>query len=193
MTLKVCMQHRVLEYYQVCSNDDAGLTLTYFTASSNLVPYAFVWEKNKTIDFSETIVVYDVKVGRCSQLNEYMKLYEYQRSRPLIDLGSDPTDSIFLNFFSSVTTRPIEATFNVEPPRDEGTKANSNGTGHMTKMATMPIYGKNLWGYFSLESKGWWLWNLVYSIEYSSTTRSFKWCPWVDLNLFYGKVKFGPL
>ena len=47
-------------------------------ARSNLVPYAFVWEKVKTKDFSETIVVYDIKVGRCSQLNEYMKLYEYQ-------------------------------------------------------------------------------------------------------------------
>ena len=49
--------------YQVCSNDDpAGLTLTYFTARSNLVPYAFVWEKDKTMEFSEIIVVYDVKV-----------------------------------------------------------------------------------------------------------------------------------
>ena len=46
------------------------VTLTYFTARSNLVPYAFVWEKVKTMDFSETIVVYDIKFGRCSQLNE---------------------------------------------------------------------------------------------------------------------------
>ena len=47
MTLKLGMQHRMLEYYmyQVCSNDHPGLTLTYFTAMSNLVPYAFVWEK----------------------------------------------------------------------------------------------------------------------------------------------------
>ena len=75
--LKVGMQHRVLEYYQVCSNDAAELTLAYFTARTNLVPYAFVWEKGKTTDFSETIVVYDIKVDRCSQLNEYMKLYEY--------------------------------------------------------------------------------------------------------------------
>ena len=66
MTLKLGMQHWVLEYYQVCSNDDPGLTLTYFTARSNLVPYAFVWEKGKTMDFSETIVVYDVKVDRRS-------------------------------------------------------------------------------------------------------------------------------
>ena len=51
MILKVFMQHRVLEYYQVCSNDNPRLTLTYFMARSNLVAYAFVWEKVKTIDF----------------------------------------------------------------------------------------------------------------------------------------------
>ena len=31
MTFKLGMQHWVLEYYQVSSNDDPGLTLTYFT------------------------------------------------------------------------------------------------------------------------------------------------------------------
>ena len=144
MTLKVGMQHRVLEYryYQVCSNDDPGLTLTYFTTRSNLVPYAFVWEKGKTMDFSETIVVCDIKVGRCSQLNEYMKLYEYQRSRSFIDLGPNLSDSIFLNFFSSITTWPIIGNFHVESPLDGETKACSYGLGQMTKMATMPIYGK---------------------------------------------------
>ena len=53
MTLKLGMQHRVLEYYQVCSNVDPVLT-TYFTARPTLVPYAFMWEKGKTMDFSET-------------------------------------------------------------------------------------------------------------------------------------------
>ena len=47
----------------MCINDDPGLTLTYFTARSNLVPYAFVYEKGKTMDFSETIVVYDLKLA----------------------------------------------------------------------------------------------------------------------------------
>ena len=51
MTLKVGMQHWLLEYYQVWSNDDPGMTLTYFTAMSNLVPNSFVWEKCKTMDF----------------------------------------------------------------------------------------------------------------------------------------------
>ena len=55
--------------------------------------------------FSETIVVYDTKVGRCSQLYKYMKLYEYHRS--FIDLGPNHSDSIYLNFFSSITTWPI--------------------------------------------------------------------------------------
>ena len=63
MTLKLGMQHQVLEYYQVCSNDDPGLTWTYFTARSNLVPYAFIREKGKIMDFSETIVVYDLKLA----------------------------------------------------------------------------------------------------------------------------------
>ena len=66
MTLKIGMRHRVFKYYQICSNDDPGLTLAYFTARSNLVPYAFVWGKGKTMDFSEIIVVYDIKVGSCS-------------------------------------------------------------------------------------------------------------------------------
>ena len=59
-----------------CSNDDPELTLTYFTARSILIPYAFVWEKGKIMDFSETIVVCDIKVCRFSLLNEYINHYE---------------------------------------------------------------------------------------------------------------------
>ena len=73
-----------------------------------------------------------------------MKLYEYQRSRSFIDLGPSHSDSIFSNFFSSITARPIEATFNLALPCDVEMKVSSNGLGHMTKMAVMPIYGKNL-------------------------------------------------
>ena len=71
--------------------------MTYFTARSNLVPYmyAFEWEKVKTMDFSETIAVCYIKVGRRNQLNEYMKLYKYQGSRSFTDLGSSHSDSIF--------------------------------------------------------------------------------------------------
>ena len=68
MTLRLIMHHRVLECFQIYSKDAPGLNLTYFMARSNLVPYAFVLEKVKTMDFAETIVVYDIKIGRCSQL-----------------------------------------------------------------------------------------------------------------------------
>ena len=51
--------------------------------------------------------------------------------------------STFSNIFSE-TTGPIEAKFHMEPPWDWGTKVCSNGPGHMTKMAAMPIYGKSL-------------------------------------------------
>ena len=49
----------------------------------------------------------------------------------------------FSNIFSSETAWPIKANFYVEPPWEGGTKVYINGPGHMTKMAAMPIYGKN--------------------------------------------------
>ena len=42
MALKLGKQQWVLKYYQIYSNDNPGLTLTYFTARSNLVRYAFL-------------------------------------------------------------------------------------------------------------------------------------------------------
>ena len=51
---------------------------------SNLVTKAFLWEKVKTVDFSETIAACDLKVGRCIQLIEIMKVCEYLRSRSFL-------------------------------------------------------------------------------------------------------------
>ena len=47
-TLYAASGARVLPFF---FNYDPRLTLTYFTVRSNLVPYAFVWEKGKTMDF----------------------------------------------------------------------------------------------------------------------------------------------
>ena len=49
-----------------------------------------------------------------------------------------------LNIFSSETALPIKAKFYVELPWEGGMKVYISGPGHMTKMAGMPIYGKNL-------------------------------------------------
>ena len=190
MTLKLGMLHQVLMYYEVCSHDDPRLTLIYFTARSKLVPYAFVWEKGKTMEFSETIVVYDVKVGSCSKLNDYMSLNEYQGHS--LTLVQGHADSTFQNSFFLVTAWPIEAKFkNVEPPWDVGTKVWSTGLDHMTQIIVMPIYGKNLQKSSSLETKDRWPWKLVCNIGYSSTTKFVQKMTLVDLDLLYGKG--GPL
>ena len=72
--------------------------------------------------------------------------------------------STFSNIFSSETAWPIKAKFYVEPPWVGGTKVCINGPGHMTKMAAMPIYGKNLKKSSSPEPAGRFPRNLVCSI-----------------------------
>ena len=55
----------------------------FYGARSNFVPYAFVWEKGKTMDISETIVVCDVKVGR----SKVTQIQHFQTSFPVKPLG----------------------------------------------------------------------------------------------------------
>ena len=94
------------------------------------------------MDVSETIVVY-IKVCRCSQPHEYMKLSEYQRSRSSIDFCPR---SLRFNIFKLFleTARPIEAKFYVAIPLHGEMKVSINGSCHMTKVAAMSLYGKNL-------------------------------------------------
>ena len=41
-------------------------------------------EKREIIYFSKTIAAYDIKVGRCIELNDLLKLHKYQMTRPLL-------------------------------------------------------------------------------------------------------------
>ena len=77
MALKLGMEHWLLEHYQVCSNDDPVLTLTYFTTRSNLVVSVY---------FRETIEACEVKVDTYSQINEYVAIYDNRRSKSITDL-----------------------------------------------------------------------------------------------------------
>ena len=77
ISTKLGMYHQGLQPILVCSNDDPLVTLTYFTAGSNLVTTVFLWEKVKTVAFPETIAAIDLKVSRSSYLIEYMKVCEY--------------------------------------------------------------------------------------------------------------------
>ena len=78
-----------------------------------------------------------------------------------------------LNIFSSETTGSVKVKFHMELLWDGGTKICSNGPGHMTKMAAMPIYmdSKNHKKSSSPEPKVRWPWNLVCSIGCSNTTK----------------------
>ena len=118
-----------------------------------------------------------------------MSLYEYQGQAHSLTLVQGHLDSTFSNFFSLETTRLIEAKFHVEPPWDGEMKTSTDGLYHMTKMATMPIYGKNLtWNEklitLKLGMRHWFFKYYQYFI---------KWWPCVDRDLFYTKVKFGLL
>ena len=87
MTLKLEMQHWLHRYYKICSNDDPGLTLTYFTTRSNLVPLYVFYGKCLSCGFPRN---YWSLWGeyRCthSQTNEYMTIYGNLRSKSFIDL-----------------------------------------------------------------------------------------------------------
>ena len=52
MSLWLGIWHWDFGPFIVCSNDDPRLTLTYFTARSNLVPYAFIWGKTVRKSFN---------------------------------------------------------------------------------------------------------------------------------------------
>ena len=81
-------------------------------------------------------------------------VYPCSGVRPSSSVRPSVRPSTISNIFSSETAWPIKAKFYVEPPWEGGTKVCINGPGHMTKMAAMPIYGKNLKKSSSPEPEG---------------------------------------
>ena len=71
VTLGLGMQHWRLGPNKVSSNDDLQLTLIFFTARSNLLPYAFIWKnihffrKNVRKSFNGRNLQQMTKVTRC--------------------------------------------------------------------------------------------------------------------------------
>ena len=73
-----------------------------------------------------------------------MAINKFQRSRLTFELSLSYWSPInILNIVFSQTTRPIELKFHVKTPYAKFAKISTKYFGHMTKMATMPIYGKN--------------------------------------------------
>ena len=133
-----------------------------------------------------------------------MNLYEYQRSRPFIDLypRSLRFNILKLLFLKQHWVNWSQISYWASMGYwDENC---SNVPGHMAKMASRFIYGKSLEKNPSSEPRSRWSWNLVYSFGHSSTIKFlqmktlgwpcpflfFKWRHWVDLAHFYDTVKF---
>ena len=69
----------------VCSNDDP---IDLFYGNVNFFKNRFFYKKKvKTVDFSETIAACGLKVGRCRQQMEFMKVCEYSKSRSFFTLA----------------------------------------------------------------------------------------------------------
>ena len=75
-----------------------------------------------------------------------VSINKFQRSRLTFDLSAKVAHigvpSTYLNIVFSETTKPIEIKFHTMTPYDWLAKICTNCYGHMTKMATKPIYGK---------------------------------------------------
>ena len=97
-------------------------------------------------------------------------------------------------FFSLKLLCQPKQKFHVQPPFGVGTRFYINGPGHMIKMTQQPCsYKKKTFKKpSSLEPEVLWSWNLACSIrDFWGLPSLYKWWSWVDLDLFYGKVKFG--
>ena len=76
-----------------------------------------------------------------------MAINKFQRSRLTFNFSAKVAhivvQSTHQNIVSSETTRTFELEFHMKTPYDRLAKIYTNCTGHMTQMATTPIYGKN--------------------------------------------------
>ena len=101
----------------------------------------FCMGKVKIIYFLETIAALGLKLTWSIQLNEFMKLGEYSRSRSFFDLGQRSLRFQSSNLFFSKTVRQFGTKVHMKAWRRIGMKISTNELGHMIKMAAMPIYG----------------------------------------------------
>ena len=136
MILKLGMQHQGHKLNKVYMNVD-------LLNGKVTLGRLYVWMgKTVKMSFKEKICS-----KRLNELNNCV--YEKQKKNPrelsAHTLGLNTCIwPLYSNIFFSETAWPIIARFHVEPPWEGGKKFYITGSGHMTKMVVMPIYGKNL-------------------------------------------------
>ena len=131
---------------------------------------------------------FEVKVGTYSHINEYMKIFDYPRSRLFIALC--PRSHIFnifkLLFFRNCLADWSQISYGASMGYGEWKFAQlCQVTWPCSYMIKKKKKKKKKSS--SSEPRGWWPWNLVhvYSIGYSNTTSFFKWWSWV---LWHGQI-----
>ena len=103
----------------------------------------FFWKDDflNTVEAKVIILTWYVKPNRTMALNKFQRSrLTFNFSAKVAHIGVPSTHQ---NIVSSENTRPIELKFHMKTPFDRLAKIYTNCTGHMTKMATMPIYGKS--------------------------------------------------
>ena len=103
----------------------------------------FFWKVDifNTVEAKVIILIWYVKP------NETMAINKFQRSKLTFNFSAKVAHiwvpSTHYNIVSSETTWPIELKFYMKTPYDRLAKIYTNCSGHITKMATTPIYTKN--------------------------------------------------
>ena len=72
-----------------------------------------------------------------------MAINKFQRSRLTFDLSAKVAHIVLISIVFSQTIGPIELKFHVKTPYAKLANIYTKYLGHMTKMAVVPIYGKN--------------------------------------------------
>ena len=159
MTLKLAIQHRGLGPDKIYLNDDPGLALTFLQQGEICSLMLFMGKCFNARFYGNYWSIWTE--SWYIQLTDYMNTYEYKRSRSLFDLGPKSLRFILSNIFCSKATGPTEEKINVEPLWIGEMTICQNGTGHVTKMAAMPIHCKCLEKSSSYKPTGRLPWNLV--------------------------------
>ena len=143
------------------------------------------------MDCSETIAASDLKVSRSRHLIEYMKVWEYWRSRSFLDLGPRSCTYKNSNQIFSKTTVPIWTKFFMKDFRYKEMKIWCHDAGHMTKLAARPYMVKTLQNLLLRNRRADFheTWYVAFGTPANHSL--FIWWPSSDLDLFNGKVKFG--
>ena len=87
MTLNFIIQHLLLKFYQIHSNDDPMLAFDLFTKRSNRPLYAFIREKSSIEGFSRNYLRLRHNIDMFIELNTYIKIQRRQRSRSFFDMS----------------------------------------------------------------------------------------------------------